>query len=202
MVYGNDDMAESNSGALAEFNEFVKDFRGLLAGFLGAPIVGMVTNYSPPSASRVYISTIIVMGELLALVFAYEVWQHKVIRFTQWIMVISGLCSVCFFFAYIGFWTCSVVSFPDDAKNPVVTGSEITPKVEALRASNPSLYTDAKLLDMFERKPERIWTSDSLKNARCRLTASWILCWILFYVFVAAFVAIQSRRLKFKKSRK
>lgn len=197
---------DKQPGVLDEFFEFARDCWRLLSwtkklAIALPPIIAYIAPYSPPWPSSGAIVGLTAVSELVVVAVAFEFWKASAIGRTRWVL---GLCAPLMFVSilyYQGLWSDYIVVFPDAQDDPIVIGYTLQPHLQELRDSDPVRYSDANLLNSWERMPEKVWTRESLRENRLKFIIAWLVFWMSLFAFIASFVAIQTRRASRRRGR-
>jgi hypothetical protein len=132
--------------------------------------------------------------EIAIVIFASEVWRlDSNIGALRANMRRCLVASFVLFVGYIMLVGLFVEDFPNRWSREVCGFAFVSDDIAGLVRSNPSKYTNGRLLEEFHTAPA-VWTNASIDLVRVALLVIWLGMWTVFSIFIASFVAIQWRR--------
>jgi hypothetical protein len=194
------------SGNMADFFAFLADFRSLWSWIAKAtviaPLVDLSLNFGPPWPSRVGVSILMGLVELIVLAFVFEFFRHGTPRIGKMRLLMAvGACLLFIFFVLhtiiYSFFTLET----GVGSERVVIGYSYHPDIESLRSSNPAYHTPKILLRKFH-DVDAIWTPTSTRVMQCVMLVTWTLLWGFLALVLGVFVIAQWRHAKKRKRRR
>lgn len=193
---------------LREFMDFAKDFTSIYALIakvaVFAPLVDLVLNLGPPWPSRLFVSTALVMEQVIVLMISFAVWRQgrtspTVVK--RWLVGSFLVFSLLLLAGYIPLFATFIVDAPD-AYHRVVIGDTLQEPIARFvqkQLESGEVWSAKRLLDYFRdgtNDETAIWTPGSVAKARALLLTVWIAVCTIYALGVSAFLALQYRRIR------
>jgi hypothetical protein len=195
-------MANSENGIelpLSEFWRFVGDFTSITSWTaklaVSAPFIDLLVKVGPPWPSRVSVSALAAIAEVVVLLVTFEFWRHgrKTYAYLRSMMrrfLLIGIAALVAYTASFG----SFVKEVDDYGQRSVIGFRMLPHIKELWKEDPSRWTAKELVQEFHDE-EAIWYPWSINVARLIVALTWLTTWICLACVISAFVTAQWKRM-------
>jgi hypothetical protein len=171
---------------LTNFFGFVSDFKSVAAlmgkAALLAPFVGLLLNISPPWPTGTGVSALTALAEVLVLIYIFQFFMPLSKRRLENRLRVFFLIVVGWFAVYISVYSVFVYDIPL-TKSHDVKGFILRPGIQAILGPGHSID---RVLEGAEWDAFEVWEGWSIHAVRVSL----LLSWILFFVGIAACIAI------------